>query len=267
LNSPTRFISKRAVFPKYKKLNAYEITYWSQELKVKGLLMLPKLESSVFPGLMYCRGGIRQVGMVKPERIASFAERGYAVFAPYYRGNEGGDGREDFAGEDRYDVYHGLELMSELPMIRQGPIPIIGFSRGAMMALLAARDCSLAGPVTVWGGVSDLFYTYEERVDLRRMLKRVVGHPMKQQEAYISRSPIHWMEQVEQPLLIVHGTEDELVSSTHAKRLAAACDRIGKPYQLRLLQGFKHHLPREIDEQVVEAILQWIEQQSSGILN
>ncbi len=232
-----RLIHRKPVLPEYKHLHAYELTYWSQGLRVKGLYMLPKVESSVVPGLIYCRGGIRRVGMVQPERIASFAERGYAVFAPYYRGNEGGEGREDFAGEDRFDVYNALSLMEELSEVRQGPIPLIGFSRGAMMAMLAARDVQAAGPVVVWGGVSDLFQTYEERVDLRRMLKRVVGHPKKQPEAYEARSPVCWIDQVNRPLLIVHGTDDELVSVEHARRLVQACRDVGKPYDVNLLDG------------------------------
>ena len=31
----------------------------------------------------------------------------------------------------------------------------------------------------IWGGVSDIHLMYEERVDLRGMLRRMVGHPKR----------------------------------------------------------------------------------------
>ncbi|UQZ86546.1 Alpha/beta hydrolase family protein [Paenibacillus konkukensis] len=193
---------------RYRDILLYRLTYVSEGLRVKGYLAVPAAASALSPylGLIYCRGGIRKVGMVRKRRIMSMARRGYCVFAPFYRGNEGGEGREDFGGEDRYDVCHAITLVRSLPEVKRGPVPLIGFSRGAMMALLAAKQCPDAGPVVVWGGVSDLFHTYEERVDLRRMLKRVVGHPRKQSEAYEERSPVYWLERISVPVMIVHGT-------------------------------------------------------------
>src|SRR5665647_1600420 len=79
----------------------YKLTYMSDGLKVKGYLAVP--ESTVpCPALIFCRGGIRKVGMPRKRRIMSMAERGYVVFAPFYRGNDGGEGRDEFGGEDRY---------------------------------------------------------------------------------------------------------------------------------------------------------------------
>ncbi|OXM87379.1 alpha/beta hydrolase family protein [Paenibacillus rigui] len=235
----------------------YRLTYWSEGLKVKGYLAVPEGKPQS-PGLIYCRGGIRKVGMVRKRRILSMAQRGYAVFAPFYRGNEGGEGREDFGGEDRHDVYHAITLMQSLPEVEPGPVPLIGFSRGALMALQAAKDCELAGPVVVWGGVSDLFDTYEERVDLRRMLKRVVGHPRKQPEAYEARSPVYWLEQVNSPVFIVHGTADPQVGVGHARKLAEGLERLGKDYAMELYDGLEHRFPKEDDERALDAVFRWI---------
>lgn len=233
------------------------VTYYSQGLRVKGYLCAP--ESGVpLPGLVYCRGGIRGVGMVRVARIATLARRGYAVFAPFYRGNEGGEGREDFGGEDRYDLYAGIRLLRALSVTGPDPVPLIGFSRGAIMALLAAKECEGVGPVVVWGGVSDLQLTYEERVDLRRMLKRVVGHPKKDEEAYRSRSPICWAGQIRSPVLIIHGSDDEHVSVEHAYRLAKAMEAAGKPVTMNIYQGRAHVFPREEDERVLDTIFNWI---------
>jgi dipeptidyl aminopeptidase/acylaminoacyl peptidase len=250
-------LERKALRSQKKGILLYLLTYVSEGLKVKGYLAVP--ESAVpCPGLIFCRGGIRKVGMVRKRRIMSMAERGYAVFAPFYRGNEGGEGHEDFGGEDRYDVYHAITLVLSLPEVKPGPVPLIGFSRGAMMALLAAIQCDGAGPVVVWGGVSDLFDTYEERVDLRRMLKRVVGNPRKQPEAYESRSPIFWIDALKVPILIVHGTLDAQVSVTHARKLAEGLELAGKDYAMDLYDGLGHRFPREQDERALDSVFMWI---------
>src|SRR4051812_7290829 len=80
-------------------LRLERITYTSQGLRVKGYLVAG-VDGRARPPLVYCRGGIRGVGMVRVPRLVTLARRGYTVFAPFYRGNEGGEGREDFGGED-----------------------------------------------------------------------------------------------------------------------------------------------------------------------
>jgi dipeptidyl aminopeptidase/acylaminoacyl peptidase len=226
---------------------------------VKGYLAIP-IGKGPFPSMIYCRGGIRHVGMVRKRRIISIAQKGYAVFAPFYRGNEGGEGHEDFGGEDRYDLFHAITMLRSLEEVRPGPVPLIGFSRGAIMAMRAAKECEGVGPVVVWGGVSDLLQTYEERVDLRRMLKRVVGHPKKQMEAYWKRSPVYWAGEINCPILIIHGTSDNQVSIAHARKLAEALETAGKDYTMELYEGKEHRFPKQLDEAVLNSIIAWIVQ-------
>jgi dipeptidyl aminopeptidase/acylaminoacyl peptidase len=241
-------------------VSLYDITYWSQGLRVKGLLALP--EQLPAPGLVYCRGGIRRVGMVRIDRLIPLASRGFAVFAPFYRGNEGGEGREDFGGDDRYDLYAGIRLLRELPETTEEPIGLIGFSRGALMALAAASECDGIGAVVVWGGVSDLFLTYEERVDLRRMLKRVVGHPVKDAAEYERRSPVCWASRIRVPVLIVHGAADTNVGVEHAHRLARALEDAGKDYTMAVYEERGHVFLKPYEEETIEFMLQWIREHS-----
>jgi dipeptidyl aminopeptidase/acylaminoacyl peptidase len=258
-------ISKEPIRCHIKHMSLFLITYMSQGLKVKGYLAVPNC-SSPLPPLIYCRGGIRRVGMVRKHRIIILAQRGYAVFAPFYRGNEGGEGREDFGGEDRYDLFHAVSLMQSLPEVIPGPVPLLGFSRGALMALLAGAFCPGAGPIVVWGGVSDLWATYEERVDLRRMLKRVVGHPQKQADAYLQRSPVHWANLIKPPVFIIHGTMDIQVDVSHARKLAGALEVAGKDYAMELYEGRGHRFPKDEDALALDGIFAWIAKKRSEML-
>src|SRR5690606_8666329 len=128
-----------------------------------------------------------------------------------------------------------VRALASLPEIADRPIPLLGFSRGAVMALAAAAEQEpLVGPVAVLGGVSDMFLTYEERVDLRRMLRRVVGHPKRDADAYAYRSPVCWAERIDRPVFIVHGTADSQVGVQHARLLAEKLAALDKPHALKL---------------------------------
>ncbi len=234
------------------------VTYRSEGLWVKGYLLIPNTNLPC-PAMIYCRGGINKVGMVRLERVLAFALRGYVVFAPFYRGNRGGEGREDFGGNDRYDVHHAIPVLRALEEVDSSPITIMGFSRGAIMALFTAMDSKEIGPVIIRGGVSDLWLTYEERVDMRRMLKRVVGRPTKSPEEYNRRSPINEVHKLNSPVLIVHGTKDEQVSVNHAIKLAEALKEAHKDYTIRLFEDLGHVFPPDQDEVAMNYIFDWIE--------
>ena len=136
------------------------------------MLAEPK-DGEAYDGFLYLRGGIKNVGKVRPARIVQFASEGFIVFAPFYRGNQGGEGNEDFAGEDREDAFSAFELLESMERVKK--VHIFGFSRGGVMALLTAIQYPDEALLVTWGGVSDMFLTYEERNDLRRMMKRVIG--------------------------------------------------------------------------------------------
>lgn len=254
-------VSYRRIPDFHIRATLYEVTYTAQRLKVKGFLCLPPGQGP-FPLLVYCRGGIKRVGMTRLAWVSRFVDRGYAVFAPFYRGNRGGEGREDFGGEDRYDVIEAFRWLSAHPLLDTSRFHLFGFSRGAMMTLFTAMEDLGIKSVVVWGGVADLSLTYEERVDLRRMLKRVVGGtPAKMHKGYAWRSPIYDVEKLKCPVLIIHGTEDKQVGVEHAHLLAHALEAAGMPYTLRIYEGEGHFFQQEIYKQALEDMFAWIEEQ------
>lgn len=242
----------------------FTVTYASKGLRVKALLAIPE-EKGPFPALLYCRGGMRQIGRVRNERIAQMATFGYVVLAPHYRGNEGGEGRDEFGGEDRHDVYCAYELLKDMSFVIQDRISLYGFSRGGIMALLAAIECEGFHAAVVWSGVVDLFLTYEEREDMRRMLKRVVGHPEKHREAYLARSPVYRAADVGCPVLIIHGTKDQNVGVEHARRLAQALDTHQKPYEIWLAEGASHLFDSPQIGEYTYRMFDWLNR-SAGLL-
>jgi dipeptidyl aminopeptidase/acylaminoacyl peptidase len=212
-----------------------------------------------WPVLLYCRGGLGQVGKVKLDWMALFAERGYLVFAPAYRGNEGGEGRDEFGGADREDVCSAYRWLRSLAFADPARITVMGFSRGALNASITAAANPGVYRLVLWSGVADLTSTYEQRTDLRRMLKRVIGgSPVKAPEAYRSRSPIHMADQIQCPVLIMHGSEDPLVHVSHGLAMVERLRLAGKQVDLHLYLGQGHLWPSPLHEAAIERMFDWI---------
>jgi len=255
-----RIISKDKFPSPNPKVTLFVITYIAGGLKVKGMLAIPH-EKNVSDGFLYLRGGIKNVGKVRPARIAQFASEGFIVFAPFYRGNQGGEGNEDFAGQDRQDAFAGYQLLKSLPEVER--IHIFGFSRGGVMALWAAIEFPEAASVVTWGGVSDMSLTYIERKDLRRMMKRVIGGtPGKFPMRYRFRTPLYQLEQLKSPVLIIHGAKDKNVSLEHSVRLERRLKELDKPVTSWYFSNYTHYFPPAVNRQVVKDLAEWMKKQA-----
>lgn len=249
-------------FHPYAKL--YIISYLSEGMVVRGYLAIPRGKGP-FPLIIYCRGGIRNVGMTKLAWVDEYVSFGFMVFAPFYRGNRGGEGREDFGGADRHDVMDAMAWLREHSLVDKKSIHIFGFSRGAIPALFTSIHDSSVASVVVWGGVTDLALTYEERIDMRRMLKRVVGGPpSKVPDEYYRRSPIHFAEQISCPVLIIHGAKDRQVGIEHAYRLARMLESRHKQMDLWIYEREGHHFILEEQGRTFKHMLNWMLRQAQA---
>ena len=234
----------------------FEVLYWSCGLRVKGLLAKP-LQVENPEALLYLRGGLQSIGMVRPARIAQFASQGFVVFAPYYRGNRGGEGKDEFAGADRFDAVNGVEVLKQF--CRKEHIHVYGFSRGGLMALWTSILRNDVASVVCWAGVSDAKATYEQRIDMRRGLKRIIGGtPGKYPDRYDARTPLFEIARVKAPVLIIHGENDRHVSIEHAYKLEQALRKQALPVETIYGPNNKHHYEPQKNREMVREICRWM---------
>jgi len=235
-----------------------EITYLSDGLKVKGLMAEPITEGT-YEGIIYLRGGMQHIGMVRPARIAQFASQGFVVFAPYYRGNRGGEGRDEFAGADRQDAVNAVDVLKQNPNTNVEKIHLFAFSRGGIMALWTAILRDDITSVVTWSGVSDIVFTYKERKDMRRMMKRVIGGtPNNMPDEYRNRTALFRVDEIDSPILIIHGMIDENVSFQQAVLLENALREHRKVYETWYFPEYTHFIPPVMNAQLVRDLCSWM---------
>ena len=111
-----------------------KITYDSDSLKVKGYLARPKDDTGKYPCVIWCRGGIGNAGAIDSFNakgiFGQIASWGYIVFASQYRGNDGGEGQDEFGGDDVNDVLNLIPLADEIENADKSKWGIEGWSRG-----------------------------------------------------------------------------------------------------------------------------------------
>ncbi|WP_393965960.1 alpha/beta hydrolase family protein [Exiguobacterium sp. S22-S28] len=199
-------------------------------------------------GLLYLRGGTRHIGMVRPTRLMQFAQAGYLVMAPFYRGNLGGTGKEDFGNQDILDAISAFDWLDQ----RVERTSVFGFSRGGQMALLLAHHRPVKRTVS-WAGVTNLVWTYEEQRTMQKMLRRFTGGtPDQQQKAYHVRSPLYYRPQGE--VLLIHGLYDQNVKLRHATNYAA---RYPRQTHLKIYQ-YAHQFPVHQKMEVTDDVMKWM---------
>nr|MDF9458358.1 prolyl oligopeptidase family serine peptidase [Bacillus pumilus] len=151
--------------------------------------------------------------------------------------------------------------------MKQDRIHIFGFSRGGIMGIWTAVEMKQeAASFVTWGGVSDMKLTYEERVDMRRMMKRVIGGPPhKVPEAYEDRTPLNDVDKIEAPVLIIHGEEDQNVSIEHAYLLEDALRASTESqWRLGIFTDTTIISRRKDNREIVRRLTTWMHSRKSG---
>lgn len=230
----------------------YALTYWSDGLRVTGFLGRPT-SSGPHPAIIHNRGGYDGVGALTGIEIVPWVEAGYVAVASQYRGNAGGEGHEDFGGQDVHDVLALISLLQSLPYVDDERIGMFGGSRGGMMTYLALKEQALAGrddikaAVTV-GGISDLFaWDRERRGTLAAELWRplVGATPAEAPALFEARSAVYWAELIRVPLLLLHGEADREVSLQQTRALAERLQQTGAVVEVIFIPNGDHALSRD----------------------
>ena len=236
-----------------------KITYLSDGLKISGYIAYPNDNTQKYPCLVWCRGGIGNAGAI--DRFTAcgifgqLASWGYCVFASQYRGNDGGEGHDDFGGDDLNDVLNLIPLADEIPQANKDVWGIEGWSRGGMMTYLTLTKTNIFKAAVVLGGIANLRCNSDESKFMRRLYEQTLGkyEDTEFKSRCETRSIVNFADKLSKstPLLIIHGNADERVLPHDSIDLSYKLLDLKIPYRLVMLEGGDHFLKshrKEVDE-------------------
>jgi dipeptidyl aminopeptidase/acylaminoacyl peptidase len=196
-------------------------------------------------------------------RTQFFTSRGFTVVDVNYAGSTGyGRGyRERLTGQwgvaDVSDCLDAARSLVEAGKVDGRRLVISGESAGGFTALCAlASDDFFAGGVSRFG-IADL-ETFRQQAPKFQAHEpdRLVGPYPEAAATYRARSPLHLVDRIARPVLLVHGLEDTVVPPSQAQAMAEALEHRGFRHVLVAVPGEGHGFRRpESIQRALEAEL------------
>ncbi len=238
-----------------KNLNSYliEDSIVLNDIEIPYLLTLPKNKAvTSFPLIVMPHGG--PIGIFDHRYFdlltQYLATNGYAVLRVNFRGSSGQTkalkeaGKKQWGNKMLSDIHLATLKVSTLKEIDQRKICIFGISYGgyaaAMLTILHPKTYRCAVDVA---GVSDLnlYLNAPNRSHLQeKWILEQIGDPVTEYDALKIISPAYLTNKLERPILIMHGTKDEVVDIEHAYRMKLMLEKHKKTFEWQIFSEEKH---------------------------
>ncbi len=235
------------------------------DINISGQLYLPD-DNAPYHTVCTCHG--IPAGPPDPSAVgyASLAEylgtNGLAVLIFNFRGTGLSGGNLDMLGWTR-DLEAMLDYLYALPEVDKSRLSLLGFSGGAAVSVyVAAKDNRVTSVVAGACPAEFGLWTDEKPSSLIEHFRdigaiRDSDFPTSAKEwldGFKIVRPIDYIASISpRPLLIVHGSADDVVSVNDARRLYA---KAGEPKKMVIVEGAGHRLRH--DEKAMAIILGWL---------
>jgi dipeptidyl aminopeptidase/acylaminoacyl peptidase len=238
-------------------------------LEIPAFLYRPEKPNGA--AIVYPHGGPKDQYIYAWDELAQyFTAKGYYYLAPNYRGSTG-YGKEferanynDWGVGDTQDCLHGAKFLRSFKEVRAESIGIAGGSYGGYMTICClSRDPEylFACGISKYGD-SNLISSWalcEKR--LRYYTEIFLGHPAANTEFYRKGSPIQDVQNVQRPMLILHGLLDTIVPPEASEEWVEALKRHDKVFEYQTYDHEPHGFLRRENLQDVyermERFLDW----------
>jgi dipeptidyl aminopeptidase/acylaminoacyl peptidase len=249
------------------------ITYEARDgLEIPAYLTVPKgVEAKNLPTIVFPHGGpwARDTWGYNPF-AQFFANRGYAVLQPNFRGSAGygqaflNAGNEKWGtGAMQHDITDGVQYLIDQGITDPDRVGITGISYGGYATLagltftpeIYAAGASYVGPsnlVTLLNSIPPYWAPLKKTFDKR------VGDPEdpEDQERLREQSPFFHADQIEDPLLVIQGANDPRVKKQESDQIVVAARENNVPTQYLVAPEEGHGFRKEDNRLAVAAQLE-----------
>lgn len=242
------------VSPDVVRYNSYD------GLEIEALLFKAKPEQANGYSVFWPHGGPQasEAKFLRPMFQLLLAE-GYNIFAPNFRGSTGYGAEfvkmveRDWGEGPRLDCVAGIQWLFDQGISSTERLFVVGGSYGGYMTLLlAGRHPELFRAAVDIFGPCNLF-TFLESVpeDWKPMMDMWLGDPVRDRERLIKDSPITYLDQMVNPMLVIQGANDPRVVKAESDQIVAALQEKGVDVEYIVLDDEGHGFSRKTNEILV----------------
>lgn len=184
---------------------------------------------------------------------STLCRAGYFAVAIHYQRLENLAAKNPlFPWKSHEDATAALEHLKGHPRVDPSRVGLLGFSKGGMLSLLIAAEDPAVKAVVAYYPLAD----FEEWLDPQRysfprsLVFRVIRrhfvrelHASTWEEALTTlraASPIHQVERIQSPVLLIHGAKDRTAPLAQVERLCQELRAAGKSCELFVVPGAGH---------------------------
>lgn len=179
--------------------------------------------------------------------IQFWTSRGFSVVDVNYGGSTGYGRayRERLRGTwgivDVEDCVNAARYLAKEGRADGARLAIRGGSAGGYTTLCALTFHKVFTSGTSFYGIADCEALARDTHKFEsRYLDSLIGPYPERRDLYVARSPIHHMDEMSCPLLILQGLEDKVVPPSQAEAMLAALARAGLPHAYLAFEGEQH---------------------------
>ena len=218
-------------------------------LELSGWLYLPKDFKAPGPVVLSFHGGPE--GQERPAFRAEYQAllaSGIAVFAPNIRGSSGFGktfmSLDNHAG--RFDANKDIKAAADFLVAERigakGKLGIVGGSYGGYVVMVAVTDYpdTFAAGANLFGMVNFETFFAQSTPWMGAISTGEYGDPKTQLQLLRDLSPIHKLDRVKTPLLVMHGANDTNVPVVEAEQVVAALKKRNVPVEYVLFPDEGH---------------------------
>jgi dipeptidyl aminopeptidase/acylaminoacyl peptidase len=180
----------------------------------------------------------------------ALAYEGYAVLQPNYRGSSVSQdhvkaGAGEWGRKMQTDLSDGVSYLATLGIIDPKRVCIVGASYGGYAALagVSLQHGIYRCAVSV-AGISDLgeWLKHSKNEAYLHYNESWLGAKNERAAVITERSPRNHADDIDVPVLLIHGRDDEIVPYDQSSRMAAALKSLDKPFEMVDLKAEDHWL-------------------------
>lgn len=187
--------------------------------------------------------------------------KGYNIFCPNFRGSTGYGSsfvklvEQDWGEGPRKDCLAGMDWLFEQGISSREKLFVMGGSYGGYMTLLlAGRNPEYFKAAIDIVGVSNLFTFYNSVPEhWKPIMERWIGDPERDKERFIKDSPITYLDDMVNPMLIIQGANDPRVVKEESDQIVEALRAKGRDVEYLVFDDEGHGITKKANEKIAYA--------------